>query len=450
MNPFSENCFVDNKTLEKDIFTIITAMDELVDENINNHPLQIQRDIARKYRNIGMGVMGLADMLVKMKLTYGSDEAIQFTKDLMNFIFKSAVHASVQLAKEKGSFPGYKSCVWDSSIMKENFSKEELEILKKMDCLRNCSLLSIAPTGSIGTMLNVSTGCEPFFQLEYTRRTESLNKEESYYKVYIKALQEYRDITGNTDIPSYFVTSSDIHWKGRVAMQSALQRACDTAISSTINLPKGTTPETIENIYFEAWLQRLKGVTVYVDGSRQAILSTEKPPTVIEGRQAPKRPKELEADYYETKVKGEQFIVIVGLLDGKPYEIFTIRPQGITVNNGQHKGKVIKMNKMHYKFISDKIQIDNLKTSEENVEEMAATLYSSMLLRHGVHIDYIIKTAKKVNENITSFSSAMCRILAKYTSKHVVEGVVCPECGGKIIKEGGCDHCETCGYSKCG
>lgn len=425
-------------------------MDTLVDENLNNHPLQIQRDIAKNYRNIGMGIMGLADMLVKMRLTYGDDDAIGFTRRLMNFIFRTAVHASIKLGCEKGSFPGYKPCVWDSSIMKANFSKEELDEFKKINKLRNCSLLSIAPTGSIGTMLNISTGCEPFFQLEYTRRTESLNNKDSYYKVYIKALQEYRDITGNTDTPSYFVTSSNIHWKGRITMQAALQMACDTAISSTINLPKNTSPETIENIYFEAWLHKLKGVTVYVDGSRQAILSTEKPTTIIEGRQAPKRPKELEADYYEVKVKGEQFIVIVGLLEGKPYEIFTIRPNGITVNNGQHKGKIIKVSKMHYKFVSDKIQINNLKPEEENIEETAATLYSSMLLRHGVHIDYIIKTAKKVNENITSFSSAMCRILSKYIDKHVVEGEFCPECGGKIIKEGGCDHCENCGYSKCG
>lgn len=248
--------------------------------------------------------------------------------------------------------------------------------------------------------------------------------------------------------PYYGSTAPEINWRQRVKLQGVVQKYITHSISSTVNLAKETTEEEIADIYIEAWKQGLKGITIYRDGCRDGVLTQIKKPTTIEGREAPKRPKELEADYYQVKVKKEQFIVLVGLLEGKPYEVFAFRPLN-PVNIQYHKGTITKVSKMHYSFDSEYIYISNLELANTNIEENAATLYSSMLLRHGVDIKYIVKTAKKVNDNITSFSSAMCRILSKYISNGEIKGEKCPQCGGKIIREAGCKHCESCDYSAC-
>lgn len=440
--PFTSNAYIDLEELRKDVFVVVKAMDDIVDENILLTPLQEQKEVATKYRNIGIGIMGLADYLVMKNLKYGSKEAILEAGLLMQQLFNYALEASVNLAEERGSFPGYKSSVWDTDIIKNNVEPEKIIKYKELNCLRNCSLLSVAPTGSIGTMLQISTGCEPYFALSYKRRTVSMG--EHFYDVNIPTLELYKYICGeNADI-SNFVTAKDIHWKDRIAIQSVLQRACDTAISSTCNLPKETTLDTIKQIYLEAWKQKCKGFTVYVEGSRNPILSTT---NFIKEGKVIKRPKELEADYYQIKVKGETFIVLVGLMNNKPYEIFTFRPIK-PVNIPQHKGKITKVKKMHYKFESPQIQIENLQLANENIEEKAATLYTSMLLRHNADLKYIIKTAKKVNENITSFSAAMCRVLYKYLDIEVLDEK-CPDCGGTIIRESGCCKCSDCGWSRC-
>lgn len=222
---------------------------------------------------------------------------------------------------------------------------------------------------------------------------------------------------------------------------------------NTVNLDNKTTEEEIANIYIEAWKEGLKGITIYRDGCREGVLTgisnENNKMDSIPSTLAPKRPKELEADYYQVKVKGEQFIVVVGLMDGKPYEIFAFRPTEMMINFPNHKGKIIKVKKAKYSFESDKLYIPDLKVLTTDIEERAATLYSSMLLRHGVDIEFIIKTAKKVNDNIVSFSSAMCRILSKYVKSSEVKGEVCPECGGKLVRDGGCIHCQDCGWSRC-
>lgn len=227
---------------------------------------------------------------------------------------------------------------------------------------------------------------------------------------------------------------------------------------NTINFDNKTTKEEIANVYIDAWKKGLKGITIYRDGCREGVLtniSTNKdevkdPISVFTtGSKAPKRPKELEADYYQVKVKGEQFIVLVGLFEGKPYEVFTFRPTEVMINFPNHKGKLIKVKKGKYSFESENLTIPDVKVLTTDIEEKAATLYTSMLLRHGVDIEFIIKTAKKVNDNITSFSSAMCRILSKYIKSKEVTNEVCPECGGKLVRDGGCIHCQDCGWSRC-
>lgn len=446
LNPYTDKSEFAIDQLKAAIKVILPAMDRIIDENADNHALPEQKEMALNYRNIGIGVMGLHDCLVKLGLTYGSNESLKFTAELMRNIFRFAVTESVRLGKDLGSFPKYEPSVWDSDIIKNAFNKQEIEHFKQINCLRNCSLLTVAPTGSIGTMFGVSTGVEPFFAVKYTRRTVSLDGKEQFYDVYIDALKDYQRITGNNNIPTFFNTSAEIDYNNRILMQAALQDYCDTAISSTINLPKGTTQEVIEDIYLKAWKAGLKGVTVYVDGSRDPILSTDNKPKSIPVTGAPKRPETLPCDIHKVKVKGESFIVCVGLYDEKPYEVFVFRlKHNITLTDS--KGTITKKSKGVYSLESNELKIANLLNTNISVEEKAATLYSSMLLRHGINIKYIIKTAKKVNDNITSFSSAMCRVLTKYLPI-TTEGK-CPECGADLVHSGGCVSCSSCGYSRC-
>ena len=275
LDPWTSKAKIDYFSLENDLVEIVSEMDKVLEENASRHALPEQKEMALKYRNIGIGIMGLADMFVKMGIKYGSPDSIGIATTLMRFIFRTSIKISAANGKIYGNFPGYDPKVWDSTIIRNAFTEEEIEELKKQNTLRNCSLLSIAPTGSIGTMLNVSTGVEPFFALSFNRKTDNLN---GTYKVEIKAVEEYREATGDTNaiLPDYFITSEEIPWKERIDIQAALQEFCDTAISSTVNLPKETTINDVKELYKYAWKKGLKGITIYRDGSRDPILSVDK------------------------------------------------------------------------------------------------------------------------------------------------------------------------------
>lgn len=247
---------------------------------MNNHALPEQKEMAMKYRNVGLGIMGLYDMLVKLGIKYGTENSIKIVDEIMELMFKAAFSASVTLAKEKGSFPAcVPSNISKAKIVREHFTESELYYLGLYEHgIRNCSLLSIAPSGSIGTMLNISTGCEPAFALSYTRKTESLNgNKDKYYEVYIGVAKEYMDKYPGNPLPDYFITSADLDWHDRVNMQSALQHHVDTAISSTINLKNEITKEEIEDLYLYAWEKGLKGVTIFRDGCKRAGILTTSP-----------------------------------------------------------------------------------------------------------------------------------------------------------------------------
>lgn len=276
--PFTARARFDFEMFGKAIDIAIRALDEIIDENKDNHALPEQKEMSLNYRNIGLGTMGMWDMLCKLKLKYGSQESKDFINMLFGYMFRRAVIASSKLAKEKGAFPKYDSNVLKSTIIKRHFTDEELHKLEiDKYGLRNCSLLSIAPNGSIGSMLNISTGCEPIFQISYKRKTESLNGKDSYYDVYTKTAKQYMDLFHTDKLPDYFVSAGDIDWKDRIDIQAIMQDHIDTAISSTINLPNSATIDEIEQLYLYAWEQGLKGVTIFRDGCKRAgILTTDK------------------------------------------------------------------------------------------------------------------------------------------------------------------------------
>lgn len=449
LNPFTNEATIDYSSLVDAVKKAVRALNDVLDEGAALHPLEEQRNSVRNWRQIGLGTMGLADMLIKLGLIYGSVSALGMTQEVYKTIAQAAVGESLSLAIDKGMYPecNPKLLAESSFINSIGLPQSVIEDISKYG-LHNSQLLTCAPTGSIATMLQVSTGVEPNFALHYTRRTQSLNGEDTYYEVNAKIVEDFfaTPSKGLATLPSYFVESKDIAPIDRIKMQGVLQKYTDASISSTINLPKEATVDDVYNIYIEGWKNGLKGVTVYRSGCyREGILTTEKP-IDIPNTLAPKRPKDLECDCYTVKSQGENFVVCVGLLDNQPYEVFVFRLTN-WLKLPQHKGTITKVEKGKYSLNSDFLHIDNLLDTDINVEEKAATLYSSMLLRHGISIKYIIKTAKKVNQNITSFSSAMCRVLSKYLPVEV-EGK-CPECGSDLVHEGGCTHCSQCSYSKC-
>lgn len=457
------------------------------------------KETAIQGRRAGLGFTGLADAIAMLGLKYDSDEGIGQVEQLMKVMFKGQLDSNIDMAIERGSFPawdkhkelffeGDEVCkltgempVYDGhnewyNFIYDNYPDQIVKMIR--NGRRNISWSTVAPTGTVSIMAGTSSGIEPVFMPFYQRKRKCMSESDrvdyvdkvgekyTLFTVVHPNLKRWAIETLNysesevnewslgvwkevwKESPYYGSTAPEIDWRQRVKLQGVVQKYITHSISSTVNLAKETTEEEIADIYIEAWKQGLKGITIYRDGCREGVLTQVEKPKTIEGRQAPKRPKVLEADYYQVKVKKEQFIVLVGLLEGKPYEVFAFRPLN-PVNIPAHKGTITKVSKMHYSFDSEHINISNLELANTNIEENAATLYSSMLLRHGVDINYIIKTARKVNDNISSFSSAMCRILAKYIPNGEVKGEVCPDCGGTLVREGGCIHCKDCGYSKC-
>ncbi|MGF6374999.1 ribonucleotide reductase alpha subunit [Clostridiales Family XIII bacterium PM5-7] len=278
-NPFTEQAEFDFDGFRYAVSVGVNALNEVLDEGIARHPLEAQGQSAHDWRQIGLGIFGLADMLIKLGVTYGSNESINMCFDIAMEMQRSAVQQSLVLAKRDGAFP---KC--DNELLAKNLflapyiEQHVLDEIEKYG-LRNSQLLTIAPTGTISTMLGVSGGIEPIFENYYTRKTESLHGEDVHYKIFTPIVEEY--ITANNldrenpQLPEYFVTSSQINLEGRTGMQATWQEHIDASISSTINLPKETTVEQIEDLYMSAWLKGLKGLTIYRAGcKREGILTT--------------------------------------------------------------------------------------------------------------------------------------------------------------------------------
>ena len=461
-NPFTKEAKFDYDELGQDIPFIVKAMDDVLEKNLKNHALPEQAEVAKNYRNIGIGIMGLADCLVKLGYKYGSDDAIGFSKTLMKFLFKKSIESSVALAMERGNYPKYKSCVWDSTIIKNTFTEEEIKDLKEINHLRNCSLLSIAPTGSIGTMLNVSTGCEPFFMLSYTRKTESLNGgEPSYYQVDLPIVEEYKKITNSVKLPDYFVTSQNLNWINRIRMQSALQEYCDTAISSTVNLSENVTIEDVKNLYMEAWRYGLKGVTIFRNSCKRIGILTEEPKNKNNGIQ-------LEAVH--ELIRGEIIKAdddCIGLKRTLTTGCGTLHCESFW---DPDTGELREM----YLSKGSKGGCNNFMIGLSRMVSLSA--------RGGIHIDAIIDqlnscgvcpsyAVRHATKKDTSIGSC-CPVAIGNALKDMYEEIQdivttskpeiveqfdeyseyekCPECGKKgLYHSGGCDECIYCGFSRC-
>ena len=279
--PFTQHATFDNNKFKECVRDCIVGLNEVLEEGLPLHPLEQQKESVSKYRQIGLGVMGIADMLIKLGIRYGSDEAVKLCEELSNMMLNEAVKQSALLAKEYGAFEKYnEEVIFNSKFFINNISDEVKELVREYG-LRNSQLLTIPPTGSISTMLGISGGIEPIFNLSYFRKTESVHNEDVVYKVYTQVVKEYMDINGisnEEDLGDIFVTAMNLKAEERIKMQGAWQKNIDASISSTINLPNEATIEDVYDIYVNAWKNDLKGITIYRDGcKRSGILTNEKP-----------------------------------------------------------------------------------------------------------------------------------------------------------------------------
>lgn len=262
----------------------VIYLNEVLDENMELHPLPQQREMSRDYRQIGLGIMGTADLFIKLGVKYGSQESLDVIHMIGRVLINEALRQSALLAKEHGTFPKYRrDAVLKSPFLLSSADKDVLELIKEYG-LRNSQLLTIAPTGSISTLIGCSNGGEPIFQNSYTRRSESLHDVDTYYKVFTPIVKEYMDannIINEEDLPDFFITTSNLNYRDRIDVQATWQEYIDASISSTVNVPNEFTVEEVEDLYMYAWERGLKGVTIFRDGcARLGILTTDKPKSV--------------------------------------------------------------------------------------------------------------------------------------------------------------------------
>ena len=302
VEPFTKCAIFDKEKFKNIVADCVIGLNEVLDEGLELHPLKEQRESVRMYRQIGLGVMGIADMLIKLNLRYGSDESISLCEDLARIMLNSAVKQSALIARDLGTFEKYnKEAILKSDFFKNNIDEDVKELVKKYG-LRNSQILTIPPTGSISTMLGISGGIEPMFNTSYIRKTESLHDEDVFYKVYTPIVKEYmdfNDILDDKNLGDIFETAMTLKPEERIKMQGAWQKYIDASISSTINLPYEATVEDVYNIYMSAWKNKLKGITIYRDGcKRSGILINDK---------ADKKNKKEEAKIVTIEEEFEEF-----------------------------------------------------------------------------------------------------------------------------------------------
>ena len=430
----------------------VQALNDILEEGLSLHPLEEQRKSVSEWRQIGLGIMGLADMLVKLQIPYDSDIARDLCGNIVHAMANQALFISSKIAEEKGSYTKYDNRVMETPYFRAHADTLTYDTVLRYG-LRNSQLLTIAPTGTLSTMLGISGGIEPIFANSYTRKTESLHGHDEYYKVYTPIVQEYMGTNGlkdESELPKWFVTSSDISPRDRIAMQAVWQNSIDASISSTINLPETATVEDIKDIYMTAWEMGLKGVTVFRNGcKRTGILTTDskKVTTCTDESEAPKY-------NYITPVSRKS----IGTTHGNTYcKKCACGTLYITLNRDDD-GNVVES------FIhTSKGGICQANTS-------AVNRLVSLCMRSGVKTDEIIDQLKgitcgactKAMSNGIKLDGISCpdilaRTLIEFCKptdeKKLVEKPTnqecCPECGEPIIHDGGCVQCTNCGWSKC-
>lgn len=467
--------FVENGSFNFDAFVQavrvgVEALNQVLDEGIPLHPLAIQRTCARDWRQIGLGIMGLADMLVELGIPYGSSQSLELCERIAVAMAREAIQASLDLGKENGPFP---KCDPELTARSPFFRAHNTHSLAP---LRNSQLLTIAPTGTLASMLGISGGIEPIFANSYTRKTESLHGEDVYYKVYTPVVAQYMRAHGireEKDLPPWFVTAQQIDTRRRIAMQAVWQKHIDASISSTVNLPQEATPQQVREVYLSAWKAGLKGITVFRNGCRRtAILSS--------GDAAP-APGDQETSVKERAVPWNRL------------------PRGYVIQTedglaGKKRKLTTGCGTLHCQAYFDPGTGDLMETFLDKGSSggcvcnlCAISRLVSLCARSGVPISAILDQLRSVqpcvsytNRTVTSHDTSKgtsCPSAIAYALENMWQeaqrqwgdeedpGPVpkekspalppdppcesCPACGQPLVHEGGCTTCKACGWSRC-
>ena len=523
-NPFTKKASFDFELFKKHVAAAQRIMDDIIDlelekidvilEKINQDPeseevKMVEKNLwlnikhkANEGRRTGIGITAEGDMLAALGLRYGSDEGILFAEKIHQTLAVEAYRGSVNLAKERGMF-----AIYDAKREKHNpfllrLKKADAELYTQMQKhgRRNIALLTIAPTGTTSLMTQTTSGIEPVFLPVYKRRrkvnpndkdtrvdfVDELGDSWEEYVVFHHRFKEWMMINGydtsknysqeEIDVlveksPYYKATSNDIDWLNKVKMQGKIQKWVDHSISVTINVPNETPEEMVNKLYMEAWEVGCKGVTVYRDGSRSGVLisNTEKKEEVKEIQAntfTTKRPQILEADVVRFQNSKDKWIAFIGLLDGKPYEIFTglvDDEDGILIPRWVSEGLIIK-NKNEDGNTRYDFQYKNTRGYKTTIEGLShkfnpeywnyAKLISSTL-RHGMPIDKVVDLISSLqldSESINTWKNGVSRALKRYIVDGTeVRGQKCSNCNSdNLIYQEGCLTCSDCGSSKCG
>ena len=528
VNPFTPEAYFDFDLFKKHVALAQRIMDDIIDlelekierilEKIDSDPESMEVKGSERHlwekiyhksglgRRTGVGITAEGDMLAAMGLRYGTEEATEFSEKVHKTIALEAYRSSVNMAKERGAFE-----IYDAEREKNNPFINRLkeadpglyEEMKKYG-RRNIACLTIAPTGTTSLMTQTTSGIEPVFMPVYKRRRKVNPNDANVHVDFVDetgdAFEEYvvfhhkfltwMKINGydpdkrytQEEIdelveksPYYKATSNDVDWLMKVKMQGRIQKWVDHSISVTINLPNNVSEDLVNQLYVEAWRSGCKGCTVYRDGSRAGVLiSTKKkdkkeeeeecrckPPQVVEVR-----PKVLEADVVRFQNNKEKWVAFVGLLDGRPYEIFTglqDDEEGIVLPKSVTTGRIIKSydedGTKHYDFQFEnkrgyKMTIEGL-SEKFNKEYWNYAKLISGVLRWRMPIEQVIKLVGSLqldSENINTWKNGVERALKKYVQDGTeAKGVKCPNCGHEtLVYQEGCLICKTCGSSRCG
>lgn len=477
LSEFVKNKQFDFSSFEKAVAITVEALNDVLDEGLSLHPLQEQRDSVAKWRQIGLGVMGIADMLIKMELPYDSGEAIRFCDEIGKVMAREAIATSSTLALDYGCYPEYDKFYLNESKFYQSHVLPETRDYVYLHGLRNSQLLTIAPTGTLSTMLGISGGIEPIYANSYTRKTESLHGKDVYYKVYTPIVEQYMKEHGLTDesqLPKWFVTSSTIDPMKRIAMQAVWQSHIDASISSTVNLPNEATVEDIERLYMEAWKQGLKGLTIYRDGcKRSGVLShedkTEEPQPQTETFIGLGRGDIVECS---NDLVGKKRKLTTGC--GSLHVLAFFDPvtgdmQEVYLNKGSTGGCANFMTGLSrtlsllcragvdVRTIKD--QLDSTGTCPSYATRAATKHDTSkgsccpMAIGNAL-VEMWEEMQDDINDDWEESTKASQLSTQPINSSERNQNITnsyakCPECGEPLVFEGGCNSCKSCGYSKC-
>ena len=458
----TENKQFDYYNFECAVRIAVKALNDVLDEGLPLHPLQEQRESVRDWRQIGLGIFGLADMLIKMDIKYGDSESIELCDKIGYTMAKTAMIESINLAEEYGHYPKFNA----DAIMKSSFwhshGMNRFNDVLEQEGLRNSQLLTIAPTGTLSTMLRVSGGIEPIFANYYTRKTESLHGHDQYYKVYTPIVKDYMDAHGLTDdsqLPDFFVTAQTLDYKDRIAMQAIWQKHIDASISSTVNVPQEFPIEKVKDIYMEAWKAGLKGITMFRDGCKRAGILT----THVEEETHEEEPKELKRGMIikaDDNCIGKKRTLQTGC--GTLHcEAFFDPDTGDLLETYLSKGSTGGCNNF---MVGLSRMISLSARGGVDINSIVDQLKSS-----GTCPSYAVRTATRHdtskgsccpvaigNALVDMHNEMMSELVDDYeedktTSKNIKMSPTakCPQCGGNLVFEGGCNTCKDCGWSKC-